>query len=184
MPAVNQIREFMNGMGIPRRDLYDIPDSSQRFAGCATCLPFNELVDMARLSREEGIEAVMTIGHRVGWNPGAKAATTSEGRQNGWRLRGSDNISYHIADIMRCAEAGFRGFPVCDEGILPGLNEVRAKGMLPPKTFFKFSAFGGYASAADGPYAGIYPANHEEIEDLAAPDWPPGSEMAITSNAF
>ena len=84
----------------------------------------------------------------MGWDPGAKAAATSEGQQNGWRLRGSDNVSYHIADIMRCVDAGFRGFLVYDEGILLILNEMRAKGLLPPETFFKFSVFGGYASAA------------------------------------
>ena len=187
MTAINQIRDFMNEMGIPGRDLYDIPDSTKRFAdgghcrteiagverfstlramvdemkkrdfvvhraictvGGATYLPFNELVDMAQLSRQEGIEAVMTVGHRMGWDPGAKAAATTEGQQNGWRLRGSDNVSYHIADIMRCVEAGFRGFLVYDEGILLILNEMRSKGMLPSDTFFKFSVFGGYASAA------------------------------------
>ena len=187
MTTINQVREFMNEMGIPGRDLYDIPDSAGRFAdggycrteiagverfstlramvdemkkmdfvvhraicavGGATYMTFNELVDMAQLSSEEGIEAVMTIGHRMGWDPGAKAAATPEGQQNGWRLRGSDNVAYHIADIMRCAEAGFRGFLVYDEGILSILNEMRSKGMLPANTFFKFSVFGGYASAA------------------------------------
>ena len=122
MTAIKEIREFMNGMGIPGRDLFDIPNSSKRFAdgahcrteiagverlstfkamidevkkrkftvhraictvGGATYLPFEELAEMASLSREEGIEAVMTVGHRMGWNPGAKAATTSEGQQNG-----------------------------------------------------------------------------------------------------
>jgi hypothetical protein len=187
MTAINRIRDFINGMGIPGRDLFDILDSPKRFAdgghcrteiagverfstlqamieemkkqnfvvhraictvGGATYLTFNELVDMAQLSREEGIEAVMTIGHRMGWDPGAKAAATSEGQQNGWRLRGSDNVAYHIADIMRCVDAGFRGFLVYDEGILLILNEMRTKGVLPPECFFKFSVFGGYASAA------------------------------------
>ena len=187
MTVIKEIRDFMDGMGIPGRDLYDIPNSAKRFAdgghcrteiagverfstlkamvdemkkhnffvhraictvGGATYLPFNELVDMAHLSREDGIEAVMTVGHRMGWDPGAKAAVTSEGQQNGWRLRGSDNVAYHIADIMRCVEAGFRGFLVYDEGILSILNEMRAEGVLPPNTIFKFSVFGGYASAA------------------------------------
>ena len=187
MTAINEIRNFMSGMGIPGRDLFEIPNSTKRFAdgahcrteiagverfstfkamvdemkkqkvtvhraictvGGATYLSFSELTDMAMLSREEGIEAVMTVGHRMGWDPGAKAAATAEGQQNGWRLRGSDNIAYHIADIMRCVDAGFRAFLVYDEGILSILTEMRAKGMLPPKTIFKFSVFGGYASPA------------------------------------
>ncbi len=187
MTAINRVREVMNEMGVPGRDLYDIPTSTKRFpdggycrteiagveyfstlkamvdeakkrnfvihraictVGGATYLDFSELVDMAQFSREAGIEMVMTIGHRMGWDPGAKTATTAEGQQNGWRLRGSDNVSYHIADIMRCVDAGMRGFLVYDEGIVSILTEMRKKGVLPSDTFFKFSVFGGYANAA------------------------------------
>jgi hypothetical protein len=209
MTAINQIRNFMNGMGIPGRDLFEIPDSTKRFAdgahcrteiagverfttlkamidemkkqdftvhraictvGGATYLTFSELTDMAHLSRQEGIEAVMTVGHRMGWDVGAKAATTSEGQQNGWRLRGSDNIAYHIADIMRCVEAGFRAFLVYDEGILSILTAMRAKGMLPTETIFKFSVFGGYASPAGAKIiAGMGVNSFNPAPDLTLP---------------
>lgn len=209
MTVINRIHDFMDAMGIPGRDLYDIPDSPKRFAdgghcrteiagverfttlqamvdemkkrdfvvhraictvGGATYVPFSELVDMAQLSREAGIEAVMTLGHRMGWDVGAKAAITPEGQQNGWRLRGSDNVSYHIADIMRCIDAGFRGFLVYDEGILMILNEMRAKGLLPPETFFKFSVFGGYANAAGAKVvAGLGINSFNPAPDLTLP---------------
>ena len=65
-----------------------------------------------------------------------------------FRLRGSDHISYHIADLMRCVEAGYRGFLVYDEGVLSILNQMRKEGFLPRETIFKFSVFGGYCSAA------------------------------------
>jgi hypothetical protein len=90
----------------------------------------------------------MTVGHRKGWDAGAKEISNPEGSMQAFRLRGSDNISYHIADIMRCVEAGHRGFLVYDEGVLLILNKMRAEGLLPKETIFKFSVFGGYCSAA------------------------------------
>lgn len=90
----------------------------------------------------------MTVGHRKGWDAGAKETSTTEGMMQAFRLRGSDNISYHIADLMRCVEAGHRGFLVYDEGVLFILNKMRQEGYLPQETIFKFSVFGGYCSAA------------------------------------
>ncbi len=113
--------------------------------GGATYCDFGELEEMAHLAREEKIEVIMTIGHRLGWDVGAKTAVTPEGQQNGWRHRGSDNVSYYLADLMRCVEAGFRGFLVYDEGVLLIVNEMRKKGFLPPETIFKVSVFAGYA---------------------------------------
>lgn len=107
-----------------------------------------ELKEMAGMANEAKIEVVMTVGHRKGWDPGGKEFTTSEGQMQGFRLRGSDNISYHIADIMRSIEAGFRGFLVYDEGVLFILNKMREEGVIPKECFFKFSVFGGYCNAA------------------------------------
>ncbi len=100
------------------------------------------------MAKEAGIEVIMTVGHRKGWDTGSKEISTPEGCMQGFRLRGSDHISYHIADIMRNIEAGFRGFLVYDEGVLYLLNKMRAEGMIPPETIFKFSVFAGYCSAA------------------------------------
>ncbi len=116
--------------------------------GGATYCDFEELKDMAQMAAAEKIEVVMTVGHRKGWDTGSKEISSPEGSMQGFRLRGSDHISYHIADIMRCVEAGHRGFLVYDEGVLFVLNKMRAEGLLPKETFFKFSVFGGYCSAA------------------------------------
>lgn len=116
--------------------------------GGATLLDFEELKDLARMANDEKIEVVMTVGHRKGWDAGAKEISNPEGSMQAFRLRGSDNISYHIADIMRCVEAGHRGFLVYDEGVLLILNRMRTEGFLPRETIFKFSVFGGYCSAA------------------------------------
>jgi hypothetical protein len=103
---------------------------------------------MARMAHDENIEMIMTVGHRKGWDPGSKEISTPEGGMQGFRLRGSDNISYHIADIMRNIEAGHRGFLVYDEGVLFLLNKMRAEGLIPKETIFKYSVFAGYCSAA------------------------------------
>lgn len=107
-----------------------------------------ELKDIAQMAKDEQIEVVMTVGHRKGWDTGSKEMSNPEGAMQGFRLRGSDNISYHIADIMRNIEAGLRGFLVYDEGVLFLLNKMREDGLLPKETIFKFSVFGGYCSAA------------------------------------
>ena len=116
--------------------------------GGSTYCDFHELKDMARMAHDENIEMIMTVGHRKGWDPGSKEISTPEGGMQGFRLRGSDNISYHIADIMRNIEAGHRGFLVYDEGVLFLLNKMRAEGLIPKETIFKYSVFAGYCSAA------------------------------------
>ncbi|MGD2270354.1 MAG: hypothetical protein PVI06_08145 [Desulfobacterales bacterium] len=116
--------------------------------GGSTYCDFQELKDMAQMAHDEKIEMIMTVGHRKGWDPGSKEISTPEGGMQGFRLRGSDNISYHIADIMRNIEAGHRGFLVYDEGVLFLLNKMRAEGLIPQETIFKYSVFAGYCSAA------------------------------------
>jgi hypothetical protein len=116
--------------------------------GGSTYCDFEELKAMAQMAYDEKIEVIMTVGHRKAWDGGAKESATPEGVMQGFRLRGSDNISYHIADLMRNIEAGFRGFLVYDEGVLYILNKMREEGLIPKETIFKFSVFGGYCSAA------------------------------------
>ncbi len=113
---------------------------------------------------------IMTVGHRKGWDPGSKEISTSEGGMQGFRLRGSDNISYHIADIMRNIDAGHRGFLVYDEGVLFILNKMRAEGLIPQETIFKFSVFGGYCSAAGAKVIESMGANSmNPISDVSLP---------------
>jgi hypothetical protein len=125
---------------------------------------------MAQMARDEKIEMIMTVGHRKGWDAGSKEISTSEGAMQGFRLRGSDNISYHIADIMRSIEAGHRGFLVYDEGVLFILNKMRAEGLIPAETIFKFSVFGGYCSAAGAKLIESMGANSmNPISDVSLP---------------
>jgi hypothetical protein len=138
--------------------------------GGSTYCDFAELKEMAQMAKDAQIEVIMTVGHRKGWDTGAKEMATSEGQMQGFRLRGSDNISFHIADIMRNIEAGFRGFLVYDEGVLFLLNKMREQGLIPKETIFKFSVFGGYCSAAGAKVVESMGANSlNPISDVSLP---------------
>ncbi len=137
--------------------------------GGSTYCDMAELRDMAQLAHDEHIEVVMTVGHRKGWDVGAREAATPEGSMQGSRLRGSDHVAYHIADVMRSIEAGFRGFLVYDEGVLFLLDGMRREGIIPAETFFKFSVFGGYCS----------PAGAKVVADLGANSLNPSSDVSL-----
>jgi hypothetical protein len=138
--------------------------------GGSTYCDFQELKDMAQMAHDEKIEMIMTVGHRKGWDVGSKEISNSEGSMQGFRLRGSDHISYHIADIMRNIDAGHRGFLVYDEGVLFLLNKMRAEGLIPKETIFKFSVFGGYCSAAGAKVIESMGANSmNPISDVSLP---------------
>jgi hypothetical protein len=138
--------------------------------GGSTYCDAAELRDMAQMAKDAHIEVIMTVGHRKGWDTGAKEMATSEGQMQGFRLRGSDNISFHIADIMRNIDAGFRGFLVYDEGVLFILNKMREQGLIPKETIFKFSVFGGYCSAAGAKVIESMGANSlNPISDVSRP---------------
>ncbi|UCF84966.1 MAG: hypothetical protein JSV50_04855 [Desulfobacteraceae bacterium] len=137
--------------------------------GGSTYCDFEELKAMAQMAYEEKVEVVMTVGHRKAWDPGSKESATPEGMMQGFRLRGSDNISYHIADMMRNIEAGFRGFLVYDEGVLFIINKMRQEGFIPQETIFKFSVFGGYCS----------PAGAKVVESMGVNSMNPLSDVSL-----
>jgi len=138
--------------------------------GGSTYCDFEELKAMAQMAHDEKIEVVMTVGHRKAWDAGAKEISTPEGAMQGFRLRGSDNISYYLADVMRNIEAGHRGFLVYDEGALFILNKMRQEGLIPKETIFKFSVFGGYCSAAGAKVVASMGANSlNPISDVSLP---------------
>jgi hypothetical protein len=206
--TLTQIRGFIESMGIPGRDLWELPSSSLNFpdgthyrieiagverassmeslideatkrnivihriiatVGGSTYCDFEELKAMAQMANTEKIEVVMTVGHRKSWDSGSKEMSTNEGSMQGFRLRGSDHISYWLADLMRNIEAGFRGFLVYDEGVLLILEQMRKKGFIPPETIFKFSVFGGYCSAAGA----------KLVESLGANTLNPSSDVSL-----
>jgi hypothetical protein len=138
--------------------------------GGSTFCDLQELRSMAHMAYEEKIEVVMTVGHRKAWDPGSKENSNYEGAMQGSRLRGSDNVCYWIADMMRNIDAGFRGFLVYDEGVLSIINKMREEGFIPKETVFKFSVFGGYCSAAGAKLVESLGANTmNPISDVSLP---------------
>lgn len=115
----------------------------------STLLDDAELHDFAQMAAEASLEVIMTPGPRAGWDVG-RQLVTPEGGLSGLRFRGSDQLSYVVAEIMRCVDLGFRGFLVIDEGLLWLLNELKRRGYIPQDVVFKVSIFAGHASAAGG----------------------------------
>lgn len=203
-----EIRDFMEKMGIPGRDLHHLPSSEKTFPDGAhwrieisgverastmeamikeakkrnvtihraiitvqgsTLVDFEELQAIARMGHDEKIEVITTMGPRKAWDVGAKASGFEEGAAVGFRMRGSDNLSYWLADLMRNLEAGLRGFLVLDEGLLMIVSRMREEGFIPKETVFKWSAFGGYCSAAGA----------KVVENMGANSMNPISDVSL-----
>ncbi len=115
----------------------------------ATLLDKAELRSFAQTAAAAKMEVILTPGPRSAWDTG-RQLVTPEGGLSGLRYRGSDQLRYVIADIMRCIDLGFRGFLVIDEGLLWLLNELKKAGDIPADVVFKVSIYAGHGSAAGG----------------------------------
>lgn len=136
--------------------------------GC-TLLTDDELENFAKLAAEKKVEVIITPGPRSSWDTG-RQLFTPEGAISGLRVRGSDNLSYLIADIKRAADFGFRGFLVTDEGALWLLSKLREEGVIPKDVVFKVSIFAGHANAAGGKVLESLGANtFNPLGDLSLP---------------
>jgi hypothetical protein len=135
----------------------------------STLLPDDELADFAKLAHEKKVEIIITPGPRSSWDTG-RQLFTPEGAISGLRIRGSDNLSYLIADIKRTVDFGFRGFLVTDEGALWLLSKLREDGLIPKDVVFKVSIFAGHANAAGGKVLESLGANtFNPLGDLSLP---------------
>ena len=204
---IKKVREALEKIGIPGRDLYELPTSTKRFPDGAhyrieisgierfstlealveemeersvpihriigvvmgaTLLPKDELIEYAKLAAEKKIEVILTPGPRTTWDTG-RQVVTPEGSLSGIRYRGSDQLSYVIADIMRAIDIGFRGFLVVDEGLLWALNELRKMGVIPKDVKFKVSIFAGHGN----------PAGAKVLESLGADTFNPVGDLSL-----
>ncbi|MGD9840567.1 MAG: hypothetical protein AB7U87_02515 [Candidatus Bipolaricaulis sp.] len=136
----------------------------------ATLLTRSELKAFAQIAAEAKVEVILTPGPRSGWDTG-RQLVTPEGSMSGLRFRGSDQLRYVIADIVRAVEVGFRGFLVLDEGLLWLLAQMRATGDLPPDVVFKVSVFAGHGNAAGAKVLESLGANtFNPVGDLDLPE--------------
>lgn len=106
-----------------------------------------ELKDLAQMGHDCQLEVVIIPGPRANFDIG-KHVQTDWGRYSGIRVRGSDNISYFVAEVQRCIDAGIKGFLLYGEDMAFLLNQMRENGDLPKDIAFKISYTAGHANAA------------------------------------
>jgi len=135
----------------------------------STLLTDDELEKFAERAKDAKLEVIITPGPRTLWDLGGQIKAP-EGAISGIRFRGSDNLSYVIADIKRSIHFGFRGFLVVDEGLLWLLNQIRKSGDIPKGVVFKVSIFAGHANPAGAKVLEMLGANtFNPVADLPLP---------------
>lgn len=109
----------------------------------------SEIIKMCNLAKSAGAELNLSVGPRAWYDISAQRATgTPEGNRVGYRLRGSDQLVYALADVKRATDLGCRGILLYDEGFLWTLDHARKDGLIPSDTHFKLSAHCGHANPA------------------------------------
>jgi len=134
----------------------------------STLLTDDELEKFAERTNDAKLEVIITPGPRTLWDLGGQIRTP-EGAISGIRFRGSDNLSYVIADIKRAIDFGFRGFLVVDEGLLWLLSQMRKTGDIPKDIVFKVSILAGHAN----------PAGAKVLETLGANTFNPVADLPL-----
>ncbi len=204
---MKEVIEALEKIGIPGKDLYELPTSKKKFPdGCnwrieisgverpsvletvvkeaeernipvhrlistvmgSTLLSKEELKKFAEKAAEAEVEVILTPGPRTSWDIG-RQLVTPEGAYSGLRYRGSDQLTYVVADIKRGIEIGFRGFLIVDEGLLWVVNELRKTGEIPKDTKFKVSIYAGHAN----------PAGAKVLEKLGADTFNPVGDLTL-----
>lgn len=127
-----------------------------------------ELRDLAWMGHDSQLELIVIPGPRANFDIG-KHVQTDWGRYSGVRVRGSDNISYFVADVQRCIDAGIHGFLFYGEDMVFLLNQMRENGDLPKDIIFKVSYTAGHANAAGA----------KLLESLGADSFNPITDLSL-----
>lgn len=106
----------------------------------ATLVSDAELAELAELQDSHGVDVLLFVGPRAGWDIGAQAAS-SAGQLMYGSLRGADQLHHGVDDVGRVAEAGIRGVLVADLGLLSVLGRMKGAGFLPGDFQLKSSVF-------------------------------------------
>lgn len=128
----------------------------------------DEIREMARLGRENGVEVSLFVGPRAAWDTGAQI-NASSGKNLGARLRGMDQVVYATEDVIRAAALGIRSVLVADEGQLWLINEMRREGQLPADLVVKISVQMGAAN----------PISVRLMEQLGAGTYNPPTDLSL-----
>jgi len=98
-----------------------------------------EIREMLELGKAHDVEVCLFLGPRGSWDIGGQA-TSSSGHAVASALRGHEQLSAAIEEVVHGAELGLRCVLVADAGLLWTLGRLRSAGDLPPDLKFKMSA--------------------------------------------
>lgn len=127
-----------------------------------------EIEEMVKMARDAKLELVLSVGPRATYDTSA-SVQTKEGARIGYRLRGYDNLTYAMEDVIRAADLGVRGILLYDEGLLWVLGKMREAGELPKNMHFKVSAHTGHGN----------PASAKLLEEIGAGSFNPVRDLQI-----
>ncbi|WP_134701301.1 U32 family peptidase [Ammoniphilus sp. YIM 78166] len=116
-----------------------------------------ELEQMAEIGKRENLEVSLFVGPRGSWDI-TPMQWASNGKIQGLRVQGMDQLVYSIEDIKRACDKGIRSVLVSDEGLLWLVNEFKKQGELPEDLVVKISVQMAHAN----------PVSIKIIEDLGA----------------
>jgi hypothetical protein len=98
----------------------------------------DEILEMAHIGRDQGIEVCLFVGPRAGFETGGQAFSTA-GKVIGTQHRGADQLAYAIEDVKRACDLGIRSILPGDLGLIWVLNEMKQAGKLPANLVIKSS---------------------------------------------
>ncbi len=148
----------------------DIPIHRVIAIGAGThSLTFGELQALARIARDARIELIVIPGPRANFDVGSHYHCPW-GHASGVRVRGADQLAYLIEDVLRCVEAGLRGFLFYGEEVTQLFHQMRLSGDLPKDTVFKLSYTAGVSNPAGARLAETAGADSiNPVSDLTLP---------------
>lgn len=97
-----------------------------------------EIVEMATMCADRGIELSLFVGPRGIWDTGAQSRTPTGGSQ-ALRHEGTDQLVYAMEDLLRAQDLGVRGALVADEGLMLLTKAMKERGLLDPGFVVKAS---------------------------------------------
>jgi len=134
----------------------------------AHLLTSTELRDLAQMGKDAEIEVIILPGPRANHDIG-KHTYSPWGRYSGVRVRGADSIRYFLQDVMRCIDAGIRGFLFYGEDLLYLFHQMRRNRDLPDDLVFKVSYTQGFSN----------PAGAKLLEEIGADSVNPITDLTL-----
>jgi len=132
-------------------------------------LTFAELKKLAGIARDGRIELIVIPGPRANFDIGSHYHSTW-GHASGVRVRGADQLAYLVEDVLRCVDAGLRGFLFYGEEVTQLLHQMRLQGDIPRDTVFKLSYTAGVSNPAGARLAEAVGADSiNPVSDLTLP---------------